>query len=73
MFVGLNTAAASGSYAELQTTSYMNKPLFVWMTDNNWEFKDFSIWTFPHITKLARNKEEMKILINTLSNFAIKK
>lgn len=69
VFLGLNTAAAAGTYGELQTQSFMNKPIFVWMSDDKWSFSDFSMWTFPHISKLARNEEEMKILVNTIMNY----
>jgi len=69
IFLGLNTAAAAGTYGELQTQSFMNKPIFVWMTDKNWKFSDFSMWTFPHFSKLARNEEEMKVLVNTIINY----
>jgi len=69
IFLGLNTAAAAGSYGELQTQSFMNKPIFVWMNDTNWSFSDFSMWTFPHMTKLARNEEEMKILVATIMSY----
>lgn len=66
VFLGLNQAAAAGTYGELQMQSFLNKPIFVWMTDEEWEFKDFSMWTFPHISKLARNEKEMKILVKTI-------
>jgi len=76
VFLGLNQAAAAGTYGELQTQSFMNKPIFVWMTSPDWKlgqtkedpFGGFSFWTLPHISKLARNKEEMKILVNTIIN-----
>lgn len=68
VFLGLNTAAAAGTYGELQTQSFMNKPIFVWMTDEEWSFSDFSMWTFPHISKLARNEDEMKTLVATIMN-----
>jgi len=68
IFLGLNIAGAAGTYAELQTTSFMNKPIFVWMNEKDWKFSDFSMWNFPHISKLARNEEEMKILVGTIIN-----
>lgn len=70
VFLGLNTAAAAGTYGELQTQSFMNKPIFVWMNDISWSFSDFSMWTFPHISKLARNEDEMKTLVATIMNYA---
>lgn len=70
--LGLNQAAASGTFGELETLSYMNKPIFVWMTELDWELKDFSMWTFPHITKLARNENEMKQMVHTLIDYAEK-
>ena len=74
IFLGLNQAAAAGTYGELQTQSFMNKPIFVWMTSPEWKFgqtKDdpyggFSMWNFPHLSKFARNEQEMKILIRTI-------
>lgn len=69
VFLGLNTAAAAGTYGELQTQSFMNKPIFVYMTDEDWSFSDFSMWTFPHISKLARNTDEMKTLVATIMNY----
>ena len=69
VFLGLNTAAAAGTYGELQTQSFMNKPIFVYMTDENWSFSDFSMWTFPHISKLARNTDEMRTLVATIMNY----
>ncbi len=68
IFLGLNTAAAAGTYGELQTQSFMNKPIFVWMNEDTWSFSDFSMWTFPHFSRLARNKEEMQLLIKTIMN-----
>jgi len=69
IFLGLNEDAASGTYGELQMQSFLNKPVFVWMSKDSWKFSDFSIWSFPHFSKFARNEEEMKILVNTLVNF----
>jgi hypothetical protein len=74
IFLGLNQAAAAGTYGELQTQSFMNKPIFVWMTSPEWKLgqtKDdpyggFSMWNFPHLSKFARNEQEMKILIRTI-------
>jgi len=65
-FLGLNTAAAAGTYGELQTQSFMNKPIFVYMNDPEWSFSDFSMWTFPHISKLMRNTDEMKTFVATI-------
>ena len=69
IILGLNTAAAAGTYGELQTQSFMNKPIFVYMTDEKWSFSDFSMWSFPHFSKLARNTEEMKVLVATIMNY----
>ena len=70
--LGLNPEAASGTFGEAETLSYMKKPIFVWMTSNEWSFGDYSMWTIPHMMKLARNEEEMKILVKTLIDFAEK-
>jgi hypothetical protein len=70
--LGLNKTAGSGTYGETETLSYMNKPIFVWMTDPGWKFEDFSMWTFPHFTKFARNNEEMKKMVKAMIDFAEK-
>lgn len=78
VFLGLNQAAAAGTYGELQMQSFLNKPIFVWLTSPKWKLgqtkKDpyggFSFWTLPHISKYARNEKEMKILVNTIINYA---
>lgn len=78
IFLGLNQAAAAGTYGELQTQSFMNKPIFVWFTDKKWKlgqtpedpYGGFSFWTLPHISKLVRNEEEMKVLVNTIINYS---
>lgn len=77
IFLGLNRAAAAGTYGELQTQSFMGKPIFVWMTDKDWilgqtkeePYGGFSFWSIPHFSKLARNEEEMKILVATIMNY----
>lgn len=69
VFLGLNTAAAAGTYGELQMSSFLNKPIFVWMTDEKWVLKDFSMWSFPHFSKFARSQDEMKILVDTIMNY----
>ena len=77
VFLGLNRAAAAGTYGELQTQSFMNKPIFIWMTDPDWilgqtkeePYGGFSFWTIPHVSKLARNEEEMKILVATIMSY----
>ena len=70
--LGLNSAAASGTFGETETLSYMNKPIFVWITDDGWALKDFSMWTFPHIMKLARNEGEMTKMVKALIDFSEK-
>jgi hypothetical protein len=77
LLLGLNRAGAAGTYGELQTQSFMNKPIFVWMTDPEWflgtsekePYGGFSFWSIPHFSKLARNTEEMKILVATIMNY----
>jgi len=69
VFLGLNTAAGAGTYGELQTQSFMNKPIFVYMNDDTWSFSDFSMWTFPHISKLMRNTDEMKTFVATIMSY----
>jgi hypothetical protein len=70
--LGLNSVAGSGTFGETETISYMNKPIFVWMTDDGWSLKDFSVWTFPHFMRIARNPEEMTIMVTAIIDYAEK-
>jgi len=77
VLLGLNQAASAGTYGELQTQSFMRKPIFTWMSDKNWKlgqtkddpFGGFSFWTLPHITKFARSEEDMKTLVETIIRY----
>jgi len=68
-FLGYNPEAGAGTYGELELLSMIRKPLFVWLTGHyNDNMGKFKLWNIPHISKIARNKEEMKILVKTIKN-----
>jgi len=68
-FLGYNPDAGAGTYGELELLSMIRKPLFVWLTgDYNNDMGKFKLWNIPHISKIARNKEEMKILVKAIKN-----
>jgi len=69
IFLGLNTTAAAGTYGELETISYMRKPIFTWMVNEDL-LSSFSLWILPQISKLARNKKEMEILVQSILDYA---
>ena len=70
VFLGMNKTAGAGTYGELQLLSMIRKPLLVWL--NNESIDDMSIiklWNIPHLNKVARNDNEMKILVNTIMKY----
>ena len=70
-FLGYNTEAGAGTYGELELLSMIRKPLFVWLTgDYNNDMGKFKLWNIPHISKIARNKEEMEILVKSIKNYS---
>jgi len=74
IFLGYNKAAGAGTFAELQLVGMMEKPLFVAFVE---DLKDepignYKLWNYPQLTKLARNEEEMIILMNTIHKYANK-
>lgn len=67
--VKYDAVAGDGTKGELQFGAlkhYMN--LFLWL-DGGYKVKDISIWTFPEVTKIIRNKEELNLLIDTIKKF----
>lgn len=70
VLLGYNSAAGAGTYGELELLSLIRKPLFAWLIDgyeNN--PGTFKLWNIPHLSKVARNKEEMAILVNTIKKY----
>lgn len=67
IFLGLNTTAGAGTYAEMELLSFVEKPLFTALVeDSENKVKMFKLWNYPQLCKLARNHEEMEILVETL-------
>lgn len=68
LLYGANESDSAGTFGELQTLSFLNKPLFVWY-QQDWKIEGHSPWTVPHITKIMRSKEDMTVFAKTLINF----
>lgn len=69
IFLGLNPVAGAGSYAELELLSFIEKPLFCTLIEGyEGIVGNFKLWNMPQLCKLARNKDEMLILVETLYN-----
>ena len=67
IFLGLNTTAGAGTYAEMELLSFVEKPLFTALVEESEnKVKMFKLWNYPQLCKLARNHEEMEILVETL-------
>jgi hypothetical protein len=67
--VKYDSTAGDGTKGELQFGAlkhYMN--IFLWL-DGGYKVKDVSLWTFPEITKMVRNEEELDLLIESIKNF----
>lgn len=71
IFLGLNPVAGAGTYGELQLLSFIEKPLFCTLIEGYENVVgNFKLWNMPQLCKLARNEEEMLILIDTLWKYA---
>jgi hypothetical protein len=67
IFLGLNKVAGAGTYGELELLSFMEKPLFAALIEGYENVTgNFKLWNMPQLCKLARNEEEMIILIDSL-------
>lgn len=67
VFLGQDPFAGAGTYGELELLSLIRKPLFAWLVNaSENRMGDFKLWNMPHLSKVARNTEEMKILVNTI-------
>lgn len=69
-FLGYDSAAGAGTYGELQLLSFIRKPLFAWLV-NNYDNRPgtFKLWNIPHLSKVARTKEDMKTLVSTIMRY----
>jgi hypothetical protein len=70
VFLGMDPSAGAGTYGELQLLSMIRKPLFAWLVNGHeGNVGAFKLWNIPHLTKVARNKEEMKTLVSTMLRY----
>ena len=68
VFVGFNEATSGGTFGELQQTSFLKKPMFAWYIDG-WKISGHSPWNLPHVSKIMRTDEDMKIFVQTMINY----
>lgn len=68
VFVGFNEATSGGTFGELQQTSFLTKPIFAWYIDG-WRISGHSPWNLPHVSKIMRTDEDMKLFVKTMVNF----
>lgn len=69
IFLGLNPVAGAGTYAELELLSFIEKPLFCVLVEGYENIPgNFKLWNMPQLCKLARNIDELAILIDTIHN-----
>jgi len=70
VFLGYDKSAGAGTYGELELGSLIRKPIFTWLV-NGYEndMGKFKLWNIPHLSKIARNTEEMKILVKTIKQY----
>ena len=70
VFLGYDKTAGAGTYGELELLSLIRKPLFVWLV-NGYDNKPgtFKLWNIPHISKVARTKEDMITLVKTILKY----
>jgi len=71
VFLGQDSAAGAGTYGELELLSLIRKPLFAWLV-NGYENKAgaFKLWNIPHLSKVARNTDEMIQLVKTILRYS---
>jgi hypothetical protein len=70
VFLGYDKTAGAGTYGELELTSLIRKPVFTWLVNGYTnDMGKFKLWNIPHLSKIARNPDEMKILVNTILKY----
>lgn len=68
IFFGVNEYASAGTFGELQQASFLRKPIFAWY-ETGWKIEGHSPWTLPHITKIMRSVDDMKIFVKTMIDY----
>lgn len=68
VFVGFNDATSGGTFGELQQTSFLRKPIFAWYIDD-WKISGHTPWNLPHVSKIMRTDEDMKLFVKTMINY----
>ena len=64
--VKYDAVAGDGTKGELQFGAFkQGHNLFLWL-DGGYEIQDVSPWTFPEATKIVRNQEELRLLIQSI-------
>jgi len=70
IFLGLNSMAGAGTYAEMELLSFVEKPLFTALVEDSQDkLRVFKLWNYPQLCKLARNHSEMDTLVDTLYKY----
>lgn len=71
VFLGMDVTAGAGTYGELELLSLVRKPLFAWLVNESTnKMPIIKLWNIPHLNKVARNVDEMKVLVDTIMKFA---
>jgi len=70
VFLGYDKTAGAGTYGELELASLIRKPVFAWLVNGyNENYGSFKLWNIPHLSKVIRNHEEMKMFVKTIKNY----
>lgn len=71
VFLGYDSSAGAGTFGELELLSLSQKPLFAWLVNNyNNRPGTFKLWNIPHLSKVARTKEDMQTLVKTIIRYS---
>jgi hypothetical protein len=68
VFFGVNEYPSAGTFGELQQASFLRKPIFAWY-ENNWKIEGHSPWTIPHLTKIMRSEDDVRMMVKTMINY----
>ena len=70
VFLGYDKTAGAGTFGELELTSLIRKPVFTWLVNGYTnDMGKFKLWNIPHLSKIARNKNEMRLLVKTILKY----
>ena len=70
VFLGYDKSAGAGTYGELELASLIRKPIFAWLVNGYAnDMGKFKLWNIPHLSKIARNKEDMALLVKTIKKY----